>query len=63
MAIQVAYTLDNAEQREVRSLMTLAEKTEGVKRLIIVTNEEDRIINKKGWTIEVVPIHKFLLGN
>ena len=63
MAIQVAYTLDNAEQREVHSLMTLAEKTEGVKRLIIVTNEEDRIINKKGWTIEVVPIHKFLLGN
>lgn len=63
MAIQVAYTLDNAEQREVHSLMTLAEKTEGVKRLIIVTNEEERIINKKGWTIEVVPIHKFLLGN
>ena len=63
MAIQVAYTLDNAEQREVRSLVTLAEKTEGVKRLIIVTNEEERIINKKGWTIEVVPIHKFLLGN
>ena len=63
MAIQVAYTLDNAEQREVHSLMTLAEKTEGVKRLIIVTNEEERIINKKGWMIEVVPIHKFLLGN
>ncbi|MBR6200220.1 MAG: ATP-binding protein [Spirochaetales bacterium] len=62
-AIQVAYTLDNAEEREVRSLVTLAEKTEGVKRLIIVTNEEERIINKKGWTIEVVPIHKFLLGN
>ncbi|MBR3732625.1 MAG: ATP-binding protein, partial [Spirochaetales bacterium] len=39
-AIQVAYTLDNAEEREVRSLVTLAEKTEGVKRLIIVTNEE-----------------------
>ena len=60
-AIQVAYALDDAEERETRSLVFFAEKTEGVKKLIIVTNEEERVIERDGHKIEVIPVHKFLL--
>lgn len=61
-AVQVAYSLEASEDRETKSLISFAEKTEGKKRLYIVTNEEERTITKDGLTIEVVPIHKFLLG-
>lgn len=61
-AIQVAYNLDDAEERETKSLVAISEKNEAIKRLIIVTNEEERIIEKDGKRIEVIPIHKFLLG-
>ncbi len=63
LAVQVAYALGDAEERETRSLFSLAEKTEGVKRLVIVTNEEEKTIEKDGHVIEVVPIHKFLLSS
>lgn len=61
-AVQVSYSLETAETRETKSLISFAEKTEGVSRLIIVTNEEERIINKDGLSIEVVPAYKFLIG-
>ena len=61
-AIQVAYSLESAEDRETKSLISFAEKTEGIHRLIIVTNEEERTIVKDVHTIEVVPAYKFLLG-
>lgn len=61
-AIQVSYALGDAEERETRSLISFAEKTEGVKKLIIVTSEEERSIEKDGYEIEVIPIHKFLLA-
>ncbi len=61
-AIQVAYALGDAEEREARSLVSFAEKTEGVKKLILVTNEEERSIERDGYEIEVIPIHKFLLA-
>jgi len=61
-AIQASYSLGDAEERETRSLISFAEKTEGVKKLIIVTNEEERSIEKDGHEIEVIPIHKFLLA-
>lgn len=61
-AIQVAYELGDAEERETRSLFQLAEKSEERQRLIIVTSEEERTITKDNLTIEGVPIHKFLLG-
>ena len=61
-AIQVSYALGDVEERETRSLISFAEKTEGVKKLIIVTNEEERSIEKDGYEIEVIPIHKFLLA-
>ena len=60
-AIQVAYSLKTAEEREVKNLISFAQKTEGVQRLIIVTQEEESTIIKDGLTIEVVPAYKFLL--
>ncbi len=60
-AIQVAYTLAEAEEREVKSLLSFAQRTKSNNRLMIVTLEEERVIEKDGYTIEVIPIHKFLL--
>ena len=61
-AIQVAYSLETAEGRETKSLVSFAEKTKGIRRLIIVTNEEERTITKDGLTIEVIPVYKFIMG-
>ncbi len=61
MAVQVAYVLGDAQERETKSLVSFAEKTEGVKKLVIVTDEEEGIIEKEGYIIEVIPVHKFLL--
>ena len=60
-AIQVAYSLDDAEDREMKSLITFSRKKEGVKRLTIVTKDEERIIKDGDIEVEVIPIHKFLL--
>ena len=62
MAIQVAYALGDAEEREVKSLLSFATKTEGKKRLLIVTYEEEKTIEKDGYIIEVKPLYKYLLG-
>ena len=62
-AIQVAYKLGDAEERETRSLFHLAEKSKDIEKIIIVTNEEERIIEKNGIAIEVIPVHKFLLNS
>lgn len=61
-AIQVAYALGDAEEREVRSLLSFAEKTKENHRLILVTFEEEKTIELDGFTIEVIPVHKFLLS-
>ena len=61
LAIQVAYNLEKAREREVRSLVSFAKKTEETMRLIIVTKEEEDIINTNNLSIEVIPIYKFLL--
>ena len=60
-AIQVAYSIDTAEDRETKSLISFATKTEDVQRLIIVTNEEERTITIDGFVIDVIPVHKFIL--
>ena len=62
MAIQVAYALGDAEERKVKSLLSFAAKTEGKKRLLIVTYEEEKTIEKDGYIIEVKPLYKYLLG-
>ncbi len=61
-AIQVAYDLSEAQEREIKSLLAFARRTDGVKRLMIVTYEEERLIEKGGFSIEVVPAYKLLLG-
>ena len=61
-AIQVAYSLENAEERETKSLISFAKKTEGARHLIIITSEEEQTISKDGFIIKVIPAYKFLLG-
>lgn len=60
-AVQAAYSLEGTEKRELGSLLSLAEKDAGVRKLIVVTNGEEKVISRKGFEIEVMPIHKFLL--
>ena len=59
-AIQVAYSIEEAENRETKSLISFAGKTDGIQRLVIVTEEEERTITKNDVTIEVIPAYKFL---
>lgn len=61
LAIQTAYKLGGAQEREIRSLLLFAGKSKESCRLMIVTYEEEKIIKENGSTIEVIPIHKFLL--
>ncbi len=61
-AIQVAYSVETAEDREIKSLILLAKKTKGIERLIIITNEEERTITENDITIEVLHAFKFLLS-
>ena len=64
LAIQVCYNLDNNEgtfDREVNALLKLSNvlKTE---RLLIITRDNDQLININNKTIEVVPAWKWLLS-
>ena len=58
--IQVCYDLSSpkTEQREVNSLIECAEELK-CSQLYIVTNNDERIIEKNGYNIHVVPITKF----
>lgn len=64
-AIQVCYNLNNADgtfDREVLSLVKIA-KVLPCKRLIIITFDEERIVEVQGRAIEVVPAWKWLIKN
>ena len=63
-AIQVAYTLNDNDvyDREVNNLIEFAKNNENNK-LLIITFEEEKIINVNNKTIEVVPLKKFLLNH
>lgn len=63
VGIQVSYTLTDSdtERREVGSLMNLA-GYRPLRRMIIVTKDEERTIERDGKTIEVVPLWKWLLS-
>jgi predicted AAA+ superfamily ATPase len=58
--IQVCYDMSNpkTERREVDSLIECAEELR-CNNLVIVTNNDTRIIEKKGYKISVVPIASF----
>jgi predicted AAA+ superfamily ATPase len=58
--VQVCYDMSNAntEKREVDSLIECAEEL-NCSHLVIVTNNEERIIEKDGFRIDVVPVAKW----
>ena len=62
LVIQAAYSIqENAFEREVGNLKKYASVSEEKSRYIIVTYEEEEIIEKDGIKIEVIPLMKFLL--
>ena len=62
VAIQVSYSLADAvtRNREVEGLCKLARR-HNIDKLLIITRDEEEMIEADGHTIEVVPIWKWLL--
>ena len=62
MAIQVAYSISgSARKREISNLIRYA-KANNDCRLIILTHNEEEIIQEEAFTIEVMPAYQFILG-
>ncbi|MBQ9202358.1 MAG: ATP-binding protein [Bacteroidales bacterium] len=64
LAIQVSYSLenaDNAEKREVEALRRLPQRLP-CRRRMIITYDEERIIEDDFGFIEVIPLWKWLMG-
>ncbi|WP_277259749.1 DUF4143 domain-containing protein [Olegusella massiliensis] len=62
LAVQVAYSLsENSNPREVGNLIKLARVDEDTRHFVIVTKDEEGVIEKDGVHIEVLPAWKFLL--
>ncbi len=62
LAIQVAYSIrGEARQREVGSLTRLVAVQPDMRRLVIVTKQEQEEIVEDGVKIEVIPCWRFLL--
>lgn len=61
-AIQVCYSLADIEtrQREVTALLKMAGKID-VKQMMIITKEEEDVIEAEGFTIRVLPVWRWLL--
>lgn len=64
LAFQVSYSLADpeTEKREVDALLKL-NKVLPMRKLLIITKDEEREIAKNGVTIEVIPIWKWLLNS
>ena len=62
IAIQVSYSLhdSDAEKREVDALIKL-NKVLPMQKMLIITKDEEKEIIKNGFTIQVVPIWKWLI--
>ncbi len=62
LAVQVAYSLsESARAREIGGLAKLARIDGSVKRLLVVTKEEEGEVSEGDVRIEVKPVWKFLL--
>ena len=62
LAIQVAHSItERARKREVQSLAKLSRVQDDIRRLVIVTKEEQETISVDGTSIEVIPAWRFLL--
>jgi len=61
MAIQVSYNITDTEtyKREVNALLKFANRME-VKKMIIITRDEENIITENGIDIEIIPVWKWL---
>ncbi|MDR2970906.1 MAG: ATP-binding protein [Bacteroidales bacterium] len=62
LAVQACYNLNDTEttrKREINALLQFAKYTE-VKRMLIITKDEENIISENGMEIEVIPIWKWL---
>jgi predicted AAA+ superfamily ATPase len=64
LAVQVCYSLEDesTRRREVGALLKMAARVE-VKRMLVITRDEEETINEEGWEIAVVPVWKWLLEN
>jgi hypothetical protein len=62
LAIQVCYSLNDAEtyKREITALLQMAKHIE-VKKMLVITRDEERVIVENGVSIEVVPAWKWIL--
>ncbi len=62
LAIQVSYSLADADtaKRETDGLVKLS-SFQDIKRMMVVTKDEEDVIEKEGHRIEVVPLWKWLL--
>ena len=62
LAIQVCYSLNDTEtcKRETTALLQMAKHIE-VKRMMIITKDEEMVITENGAEIKVVPVWKWLL--
>ena len=63
LAVQVCYRLNDTEttrKREVNALLQFAKYAE-IKKMLIITKDEENIIFENGMEIEVIPIWKWLL--
>jgi len=63
LAIQACYSIEDheTEVRETRAILDVGKRLEA-RRLLIITLDDERIIEQGDARIEVVPIWKFLLG-
>ena len=61
LAIQASFSLEDIDtrKREVAALITL-NKVYPIRKAIIITYDEEEIIEEDGITIEVIPIWKWL---
>lgn len=61
-AIQAAYSLtDSSYKREISSLVMLAKADPAIKRLRVITYEEEADLEISGMKIEVLPAYRFFL--
>jgi len=64
IAVQVCYNLSDIEtrKREINGLLQLAKRLE-IKKMLIITKDEEQVILENGAEIEVAPIWKWLIHN
>ena len=63
LAVQACYSLNDVETytREINGLLQLTGRV-NVKKMLIITKDEERVISENGVEIDVVPIWKWLLS-